>query len=70
MDTIIGKRFKAVINGKKCINGKPYSATITGEIVSRDATVDIYEVVAQLAESLRAQNREMEHPRNIRITIE
>lgn len=70
METIIGKRFKAVINGKNCLNGKLYGCTLSGQIQSGDGTEDIYEAVAQIAESLRSENREMEYPQSIRITIE
>jgi hypothetical protein len=70
MRTILtGSKFKAIISGKKCLNGKPYGHTITGSVDKEDGDEDIYDLVQQLAESLREENKEMKFPHSIQITI-
>jgi hypothetical protein len=71
MRTILtGSRFKALITGKKSLNGKSYSALITGTVAYEEGDEDIYDLAQQLAEDLRQQNVEMEFPHSIQITIE
>lgn len=64
-----GLKWKAVINGRKCINGARYSATITGEIESSEEWSTIYDVMHDLAEHLEANNGEMELPDSFQITL-
>jgi len=44
-----GLKWQAVINGRKCINGARYSATITGEIEASEDWSTIYDVMHNLA---------------------
>lgn len=69
-NTLIGSRWKAIVNGKKSLNGKPYSATFSGDIFAEDGDEDIYDAMEALVESLRDQNAEMELPHGIQITIQ
>lgn len=64
-----GIKWKAIINGRKCINGARYSATITGEIEASEEWSTIYDVMHDLAEHLEANNREMELPDSFQITL-
>ncbi len=67
---LIGSRWKAVVVGRKCLNGKPYSATMSGTVTEEDGDEDVYDLVQQLVESIREQNSEMELPHGIQITID
>lgn len=64
-----GLKWKAVINGRKSINGERYSATITGDIEASEDWSTIYDVMHDLAEHLEANNREMELPDSFQITL-
>lgn len=64
-----GLKWNATINGRRCINGARYSATITGEIESSEDWSTIYDVMHDLAEHLKANNREMELPDSFQITL-
>lgn len=64
-----GLKWKAVINGRKCINGARYSATITGEIEASEEWSTIYDVMHDLAEHLESHNREMGLPDSFQITL-
>lgn len=66
---LLGLRWKAVINGRRCINGSRYSATITGKIEASQEWNTIYDVIHELAEHLEANNREMELPDSFQITL-
>lgn len=68
--SLIGSRWKAIVNGRKCLNGKPYSVTLHGSVEAEDGDENLYDVIQQLAESLRTENAEMELPHSIHITIE
>lgn len=68
--SLIGSAWKAIICGRKCLNGKPYSTTHSGTVTAEDGDEDIYDLVQQLSESLREANAEMELPHSIQITIE
>ncbi len=67
---LIGSTWKAIVCGRKSLNGKPYGATYTGKVTAEDGDEDVYDLVQQLAESIRNQNEEMELPHSIQITIE
>ena len=64
-----GLKWQAVINGRKCINGARYSATITGEIEASEDWSTIYDVMHNLAKHLASKNREMELPDSFQITL-
>lgn len=61
-------KWKAVINGRKCLNGARYSATITGKIEASEECI-IYDVMHDLADHLEANNCEMELPDSFQITL-
>lgn len=71
MRTILtGSDFKVIICGRKCLNGKPYCTHFSGKVTTQDGHEDLYDLAAQLAESIREKNVEMELPHSIQITIE
>lgn len=66
---LCGLRWVAVINGKKCLNGKRYSAKIFGDIEHSEPESTIYEVLRGLADHLEDQNAEMEYPDSFQVTL-
>lgn len=62
-------KWKAVINGRKSLNGARYSATITGDVVECAPDATIYEFVENLAHHLEEHNKEMALPDSLQITI-
>ena len=66
---LVGRRWKAVINGKKSINGERYSATYTGDITDAIEGSTIYTFLHDVAEHLETVNAEMEYPDSIQVTL-
>lgn len=64
-----GKKWKAVINGKKHLNGERYSVTLSGDIESSQDWATIYDVMHDLAEHLESDNQEMALPDSFQITL-
>ena len=74
-DSIKGSPYRVIVNGKKALNGKRYSATYTGDIQNaypegENDPITIYEVVGELLNHIEQANREMEYPDAIQITVE
>lgn len=70
MNSIVGTKWKAVVNGKKALNGARYSATCTGEVTEAvEGEHSIYDVCMNLAMELEERNAEMTLPDSIQITI-
>jgi len=67
---LIGSAWKVVVCGRKSLNGKPYSAHMSGTVSSENGNEDIYDLTEQLVQSIREKNQEMELPHSIQITIE
>lgn len=66
---IPGQQWKAVINGRRSLNGERYSATITGTVESAESWSTIYELMSDLSTHLCLQNAEMEIPDSFQITL-
>ena len=66
---LVGRKWKAVINGKRALNGERYSATYTGDIEAADEEQTIYDVLRELACHLEGVNAEMEHPDSYQVTL-
>lgn len=66
---LIGSKWKAVINGKRALNGALYSATFFGDVTGAFPEHTIYDAVNHLADELSEKNREMEFPVSIQITF-
>lgn len=66
---LVGRRWKAVINGRKATNGKRYSATYTGDILESDDDSTLYDVLRSLADHLETVNAEMEQPDSFQVTL-
>ena len=69
LQRLVGRRWKAVINGKKSINGERYSATYTGDVLEADDDGDIYDFLLSMADHLATVNAEMEYPDSIQVTL-
>ena len=69
--TLNGRAFKIVINGRRALNGKRHSVTLTGtvEVAAAEEKGTIYEVIRALADYAEAQNAEMELPDGVQITV-
>lgn len=69
-DSVIGKKWKAVINGKRALNGKRYGATFQGTVESVIGDrASIYDVMIELAYRLEEDNREMKLPDSFQVTL-
>jgi hypothetical protein len=64
-----GRPWKAVINGRKSINGARYAATLTGDIQAAAEGLTIYDVMHSLAAILETNNAEMELPDSFQVTL-
>lgn len=68
--SLIGTQWKAVVNGKKALNGVRYSATFFGTVAhAKWGEHSIYDVATSLALELAERNAEMTLPDSIQITI-
>lgn len=66
---LVGRKWKAVINGKRALNGERYSVTYTGDIEAADEEQTIYDVLRELACHLEGVNADMEHPDSYQVTL-
>lgn len=66
---LVGLKWKAVINGKKALNGERYSARYTGDVLEAAEGDNIYDVMIGLAVHLGTENAEMEHPDSFQVTL-
>lgn len=64
-----GRKWKAVINGKKSINGARYGVTYTGDVADAGEGQNLYDVLMGLAEYLEEKNAEMEFPDSYQVTL-
>jgi cystathionine beta-lyase family protein involved in aluminum resistance len=64
-----GLKFKAVVNGRRALNGALYSSTITGDSMIMVEGLTIYDVLAEVAAHLAEQNADMEFPEALQVTI-
>ena len=69
LDPLVGRKWKAVINGKRGLNGARYSATYTGDIEAAGDDQTIYDVLRELADHLEQVNAEMELPESYQVTL-
>jgi hypothetical protein len=65
---IIGLKWKVVINGKKALNGNPYSVTFRGDVAHADPDSTIFDVARALAGHVQNDN-EMEFVHSMQLTI-
>lgn len=66
---IVGRRWRAVVNGRNSRNGALYSVTFNGDISAADDDNDAYDVVSAIAEELKTLNAEMLHVHSLQITL-
>ncbi len=64
-----GSKVKAILCGRKCHNGAPYSATIETDVEDANEGETIYSALHDLIDHLEATNAEMEHPDSVQITL-
>jgi hypothetical protein len=62
-------QFRAVVNGRRSLNGAVYGCTITGAVEVTAAEVSLYDVLSTVAGHVAEQNGEMELPEAIQVTI-
>jgi len=68
-DSLVGRKWLAVINGKKSVNGERHSVTHSGNIAEADNDKNLYDVLRELACHLEEENTEMEYPDSMQVTI-
>lgn len=66
---IVGRRWRAVVNGRNSHNGALHSVTFNGDISAADDDKDAYDVVAAIAAELKTLNAEMRHVHSLQITL-
>lgn len=67
--SLIGRRWKAIINGRNSLNGALYSVTFTGDIPDANQAKTPYDAMAAIAEELKTLNAEMQHVHSQQITL-
>jgi hypothetical protein len=65
----VGMKFRAVVNGRRTLNGAECSATIYGEIERIDGDATLYEVVRKVVDYAEANNADMEYPEDMQVTL-
>jgi len=66
--TISGRRWQAVINGKRSLNGAGYNMTYQG-VTKAGKGITAYDIFKSLAQGLHDANSEMEHIESMQVTI-
>ena len=66
---IVGRRWRAVVNGRNSHNGALHSVTFNGDIPAADDDKDPYDVIAAIAVELKTLNAEMLHVHSLQITL-
>jgi len=66
--TVTGRRWQAVINGKRSHNGVAYNMTYEG-VTKAGKGITAYDVFTSLAQGLHDANSDMEHIESLQITI-
>lgn len=66
---IVGRRWRAVVNGRNSHNGALHSVTFNGDIPAADDDKDTYDVIAAIADELKTLNGEMLHVHSLQITL-
>lgn len=66
---LIGSKWKAVVNGKRALNGATYGVTFFGDVTQSFPEHTLYDAVCHLADTLAEKNSDMEHPVSIQITF-
>ncbi len=64
-----GRAWKAVVNGRRSLNGERHSVTLTGNIEHAESDSTIFDVIHDLAEHIEEHTREMELPDSFQITL-
>lgn len=67
--TLTGRKWIVKVNGRTAANGKRYGATWDGTVEQADAGGTIYDLARQLVDYLEQENRRMEFPDSLQITI-
>ena len=64
----MNRKFEATVTGKRYLNGSVYQAVFdgAGEVEER---VPVYELLRQLADFLEEENKEMEYPSSLTVTV-
>jgi hypothetical protein len=67
--SLVGKKFRAVINGRSYLNGAPYSLTIDGDVAETTGEATIYDAMRFLTYHIERESEEMELPTSIELAI-
>jgi hypothetical protein len=68
-NVVMNAKWEAKINGKRALNGTRYGVTFDGTIAWSGAAHHFYFVIEHLVKSLRSENKEMELPDSIQLTL-
>lgn len=66
---LIGRRWKAIVNGSNSMNEERYSLTITGDIAEASEGDTVIDVLRSLADYIEEETREMEIKDSFQITL-
>ena len=62
------RKWQAIVNGKRSLNGNPYNVTYRG-VTKGGAETTAYDVFRTLAIDLQEANADMEHIESLQVTI-
>lgn len=66
---LAGRKWKAVVNGYRSLNGQMYGATIKGTVEHADRGKGIYDVLGALADQIATSNADMQYVDSIQVTV-
>lgn len=67
MNSLVGQKFRAAVNGKRSINGADYSHEFWGTIEETEGPATIYEAMKRIIGYAEEQNKDMEYPESMEV---
>lgn len=69
MMSLIGKKYRAILEGKRALNGAPYSLTIYGDVAEVQGDATIYDAMRFLTYHIEREAEEMLLPTSVTLSI-
>lgn len=68
-EEIVGRKWRAVMNGKRALNGPRHSIQIFGDVEDSAGDETLFDVLRQLVDHIEENTTEMKYPDSIQVTI-